>query len=60
MIIRDLFFGLALWGVVTLMLPTAALYWVYMGLGVLTSVGLCTVLMIIFFDWLRVRYGDET
>ena len=55
-IIRDIFWGLALWGLLSLVLPYGALFYIYMALGILASIGLCTVLMIIFFDWVRVRF----
>ena len=59
MIIRDVFWGLALWGLLSLILPSQVLYYAYMILGILTAIAVCTFAVIIFFDWLRVRYGDD-
>lgn len=50
---RSIFWGLALWGLVSLVLPSSVLYFLLMTLGTLSLIGVCIGLAALLFDWLE-------
>ena len=54
--IRSVFWGLALWGLLTMILPVWIHYYLLLGLGTLAFIGLCILGVMFFFDYLEVRY----
>ena len=50
---RAIFWGLALWGLISLVLPTTFLYFLLMTLGTLALIGVCIGLTAALFEWLE-------
>ena len=50
---RSVFWGLALWGLVSLVLPTAVLHFILLTLGTFALIGVCIGLMAALFEWLE-------
>ena len=57
--IRATFWGFALFGLITLTIPTAVHYWLLMILGTLSLIALCVLSVLIFFDYLEVRHWRQ-
>jgi len=58
-IIGYVFWGLVLWGVLTLILPGAVYYWVIMLLGVLMFIALCIVTVMFLSDWWQEKKAER-
>ena len=50
---RSIFWGLALWGLISLALPNTLLYFLLMTLGTLALIGVCIGMTAALFDWLE-------
>ena len=55
-LIRAIFWGMFVWGLITLTLPTAVMYYLLMTLGTFALIGLCIGLVAWLFDWLEQHF----